>query len=268
LGITCFFFEACDKVWKDRANPTGSENHFGLFTLEGQAKYTLWEAVDAGNYAGLTLNRNPIKKSHQGNIKAMMHGVLPPPTQEDLGIYEIAKINTTQKLGEKIIEQAYIISHNALNQPSGHPSVPLKLNVWEGTCQLKISEKGIIILQSGTGAWWGAGIEIQGNVQGENLSLFENGKLHFDIKGTTKSSFNLGFQTGYYTEETLINNYVSFGFDMPYSLNEDWQHMTFNIKDLNVQGNLENVTAPIYIMGADQFDGGFIYLKNIFFTRN
>ena len=267
-GITCFFFEAFDEVWKDQANPTGSENHFGLFTLEGQAKYALWEAVDAGNYAGLTRNGNPIKKSHQGNVKAMMHEVLPPPTQEDLGIYEITKINTTRKLGEKVIEQAYIISHDALNQPSGHPSAPLKLNVWEGTCQLKISEKGIIILQSGTGAWWGAGIEIQGNGKGENLSLFENGKLHFDIKGTTKSSFNLGFQTGYYTEETLINNYVSFGFDMPYSLNEDWQHMTFNIKDLNVQGNLENVTAPIYIMGADQFDGGFIYLKNIFFTRN
>ena len=268
LGITCFFFEAFDEVWKDRANPTGSENHFGLFTLEGHAKYALWEAVDAGNYAGLTRNGKSIKKSHEGNVKAMMHGVLPPPTQEDLGIYEITKINTTRKLGDKVTEQAYIISHAALNQQSGHPSAPLKLNVWEGTCQLTISEKGVIILQSGTGAWWGAGIEIQGNGQGENLSLFENGKLHFDIKGTTKSSFNLGFQTGYYAEETLINNYVSFGFDMPYSLNEDWQHMTFKIKDLNVQGNLENVTAPIYIMGTDQFDGGFIYLKNIFFTRN
>lgn len=55
---------------------------------------------------------------------------------------------------------------------------------------------------------------------------------------------------------------------MPYSLNEDWQQMIFKIKDLNLQGNLENVTAPIYIMGTDQFDGGFIYLKNIFFTRN
>ena len=268
LGITCFFFEAFDEVWKDRANPTGSENHFGLFTIEGHAKYALWEAVDAGNYAGLTRNGNPIKKSHQGNVKAMMHGVLPPPTQEDVGIYEITKINPTRKLGEKVTEQAYIISHNVLNQPSGHPSAPLKLNVWEGTCQLKISEKGVIILQSGTGAWWGAGIEIQGNGQGENLSLFENGKLHFDIKGTSKSSFNLGFQTGYHTEETLINNYVSFGFDMPYSLNEDWQQMIFKIKDLNLQGNLENVTAPIYIMGTDQFDGGFIYLKNIFFTRN
>ena len=239
MGITCFFFEAFDEVWKDQANPTRSENHFGLFTLEGHSKYALWEAVDAGNYAGLTRNGNPIKKCHQGNVKAMMHGVLPPPTQEDLGIYEITKINPTRKLGEKVTEQAYIISHNAFNQPSGHPSNPLKLNVWEGTCQLKISEKGVIILQSGTSAWWGAGIEIQGNGLGKNLSLFESGKLHFDIKGTIKSSFNLGF-------------------DIPNSLNEDWQHMIFNIKDLNVQGNLENVTTPIYIMDTDQFNGGFI----------
>ena len=178
-GITCFFFEAFDEVWKDQANPTGSENHFGLFTLEGQAKYALWEAVDAGNYAGLTRNGNPIKKSHQGNVKAMMHEVLQPPAEEDLDLYEITKINTTRKLGEKVIEQAYIISHDALNQPSGHPSAPLKLNVWEGTCQLKISEKGVIILQSGTGAWWGAGIEIQGNGHGRKFITFRKWKASF-----------------------------------------------------------------------------------------
>jgi hypothetical protein len=27
-------------------NPLGSENHFGLFTLTGQAKYALWNLVD------------------------------------------------------------------------------------------------------------------------------------------------------------------------------------------------------------------------------
>ena len=267
-GITCFFFEAFDEVWKDQGNPTGSENHFGLFTLDREAKYALWEAVDSSNYAGFKRNENPIKKSYQGNVKALMHEVLQPPTQKELGTYEITKINSTRKLGEKVTEQVYIISHDSLSQQSGYPSATLKLNVWEGTCQLKLSENSVVTLQSGTGAWWGAAIEIQGNGKGENLSLFEDGRLHFDIKGTTKSSFNLGFQTGYYAQETLINNYVLFGSDMQYSLDEDWQHMTFKIKDLNLKGNLENVTAPIYIMGVDRFDGGIIYLKNIYFTRS
>jgi exo-beta-1,3-glucanase (GH17 family) len=267
-GITCFFFEAFDEVWKDQGNPTGSENHFGLFTLDGQAKYALWEAIDSGNYAGLTRNGNPIKKSHQGNVKAMMHEVLQPPAEEDLGLYEITKINTTRKLGEQVTEQVYIISHDSLSQEVSYPSAPLKLNVWEGTCQLKMLENGVVALQSGTGAWWGAGIEIQGNGKGENLSLFEEGRLHFDIKGNTKSSFHLGFQTGYYAQETLINNFASFGPNRAYPIDEHWQHMILNIEDLNLKGNLENVTAPIYIMGADQFDGGFIYLKNIFFTKN
>ena len=267
-GITCFFFEAFDEVWKDQGNPTGSENNFGLFTLDGQAKYALWEAIDSGNYVGLTRNGNPIKKSHQGNVKAMMHEVLQPPTKEDLGVYEITKINTTRKLGEQVTEQVYIISHDSLSQEVSYPSAPLKLNVWEGTCRLKMLENGVVALQSGTGAWWGAGIEIQGNGKGENLSLFEEGRLHFDIKGNTKSSFHLGFQTGYYAQETLINNSASFGPNRPYPIDEHWQHMILNIEDLNLKGNLENVTAPIYIMGTDQFDGGFIYLKNIFFTKN
>ena len=40
-GISCFYFEAFDENWKDAQNPGGSENHFGLFTIDGQAKYAL-----------------------------------------------------------------------------------------------------------------------------------------------------------------------------------------------------------------------------------
>ena len=34
-GISCFYFEAFDEIWKDAPNPGGSENHFGLFTIDG-----------------------------------------------------------------------------------------------------------------------------------------------------------------------------------------------------------------------------------------
>ena len=47
-GISCFYFEAFDENWKDAGNPGGSENHFGLFTIDGKAKYALWDMVDAG----------------------------------------------------------------------------------------------------------------------------------------------------------------------------------------------------------------------------
>ena len=53
-GISCFFFEAFDEPWKSAANPTDSENHFGLFTVEGEAKVcALWPLVAQGVFERL-----------------------------------------------------------------------------------------------------------------------------------------------------------------------------------------------------------------------
>ena len=77
-GISCFFFEAFDEQWKDAQNPNGSENHFGLFTLKGEAKYALWKLVDAGVFKGLGRDSVPIAKTFNGDINALMKNVLPP----------------------------------------------------------------------------------------------------------------------------------------------------------------------------------------------
>ena len=58
-GISCFYFEAFDEPWKSAANPTDSENHFGLFTVDGEAKYALWPLVKHGVFDGLTRNGHP-----------------------------------------------------------------------------------------------------------------------------------------------------------------------------------------------------------------
>ena len=77
-GMSCFFFEAFDEQWKDAKNPSGSENHFGLFTLNGQAKYALWNLVDKNIFKGLTRNGHSITKSFNGNKEALMKNVLVP----------------------------------------------------------------------------------------------------------------------------------------------------------------------------------------------
>ena len=70
-GISCFYFEAFDEPWKDANNKGGSENHFGLFTVDGQAKYAIWELVDQGIFDGLTRNGNLIKKTHGGDFEVV-----------------------------------------------------------------------------------------------------------------------------------------------------------------------------------------------------
>ena len=78
MGMSCFFFEAFDEPWKDPKNPSGSENHFGLFTVNGQAKYALWNLVDKNLFKGLTRNRQPITKTCNGNKEELMKNVLVP----------------------------------------------------------------------------------------------------------------------------------------------------------------------------------------------
>lgn len=77
-GVSCFFFEAFDEPWKDAKNPGGSENHFGLFTVNGEAKYALWELVDKGAFKHLRRAGNPIVKTFKGNKDSLLLGVQIP----------------------------------------------------------------------------------------------------------------------------------------------------------------------------------------------
>jgi exo-beta-1,3-glucanase (GH17 family) len=80
-GVSCFYFEAFDEAWKDANNPEGSENHFGLFDINGQVKYALWDLVDQGIFKGLTRGGNPITKTYNGNKEELLKEVLVPKTK-------------------------------------------------------------------------------------------------------------------------------------------------------------------------------------------
>lgn len=78
-SISCFYFEAFDENWKDAGNPGGSENHFGLINLQGQAKYAIWGLVDAGAFEGLKRGENTITKTYKGNKEQLLKDVKAPP---------------------------------------------------------------------------------------------------------------------------------------------------------------------------------------------
>ena len=80
-GISCFYFEAFDEQWKDAQNAQGSENHFGLFTLKGEAKFPIWNLVDEGVFKDLKRGGNPIIKTFDGKKEALMKTVLVPNTE-------------------------------------------------------------------------------------------------------------------------------------------------------------------------------------------
>jgi exo-beta-1,3-glucanase (GH17 family) len=81
-GISCFYFEAFNEKWKDTHNTHGSENHFGLFKINGEAKYALWDLVDQGIFKDLSRDGNPIRKTYDGNLEALLKEVELPPVKQ------------------------------------------------------------------------------------------------------------------------------------------------------------------------------------------
>ncbi|MEO1436716.1 MAG: glycosyl hydrolase family 17 protein [Bacteroidota bacterium] len=86
--VACFYFEAFDEHWKDASNPGGSENHFGLFKIDGTAKYALWDLVDQGVFEGLGRGGKPIGKTYNGNKDSLLQEILVPPVKEGTALTE------------------------------------------------------------------------------------------------------------------------------------------------------------------------------------
>ena len=77
-SVSCFYFEAFDEPWKDAPRPLGSENHFGLFDVEGTVKYALWDAYDSGVFKGMSRDGISLKKSFDGIFNEMFNTVKLP----------------------------------------------------------------------------------------------------------------------------------------------------------------------------------------------
>jgi len=269
-GISCFYFEAFDEQWKDQGNALGSENHFGLINLKGEAKFPLWEMVDEGVFDGLTRNGLPITKTYDGDKSKLMKDVLAPPIMSEMGMLEITTMNENRIVGQPVKESTYVVVHETLvpeeTNDITYSSEKLKLNAWEGTCGIEMSQDGIIELKTGTGAWWGCAIEIVGET-GENLSNFKSGQLSFEIKGSTISSFQIGFQTGSFAQGTQTNNYVNFNPESDYSITNEWKTYSIPLTELNQEADLSDVTALLFFRGDKDFDGKDIYIKNIYYSK-
>ncbi|MBT8326115.1 MAG: glycosyl hydrolase family 17 [Bacteroidia bacterium] len=81
-GISCFYFEAFDEKWKAAHSAGNSENQFGLFKINGEAKYAVWDLVDKGVFDGLTRNGNAIKKTYSGNLNELLEEVELPAMKQ------------------------------------------------------------------------------------------------------------------------------------------------------------------------------------------
>jgi exo-beta-1,3-glucanase (GH17 family) len=82
--IKCFYFEAFDEPWKDEHNPKGSENFFGLFTVDGKAKYVIWDELDKGTFEGFKRGKNKMTKTYNGSLEDLLLDVQMPPVKNEI----------------------------------------------------------------------------------------------------------------------------------------------------------------------------------------
>jgi exo-beta-1,3-glucanase (GH17 family) len=80
----CFYFEAFDEPWKDSHNPKGSENFFGLFTVDGKAKYVLWDELDKGTFKDLKRGKSKMTKTYNGNLEDLLLDVQMPSVKNEI----------------------------------------------------------------------------------------------------------------------------------------------------------------------------------------
>lgn len=270
-GISSFYFEAYDEQWKDAGHPDGSENHFGLIDLKGQAKYPIWNMVDEGVFEGLTRNGKSITKTFDGEEIKLMKTVQSPPLMSDLDDLILYETNDSRNSGQLIDEMNYIVFNPGMNSEENkeytYPSEKLKLNAWEGTCHIKrVNEE--LEVSPGSQDWWGCAIELPVELDGENLSNFNSGKLHFEIKIDGEKPFEVGFQTGYYGNGSQTNNFVVFGSEAEkYPLINEWKSYSVSLNDLDNHADLTNVKSLFYLRGHEAWEGGKIRIKNIYYSR-
>lgn len=272
-GISLFYFEAFDEQWKDTGNPHGSENHFGLINLNNEVKYPLWGIFEEKNLGEFKRSGLPLKISYEGNYKKLINDVSKPPYKSEMSLRNITTTNSETITGQPITHDKYIVTHETLipkkNNGMTFPSNSLKINPWEGTCKIEMTPQGIVEVTTGTGDWWGSALEIEGG-RGENLTNFENGFLHFDIKGNEDIEFNIGFQTGHFLEDTQIDGYISFGDKSPLKLKKDWvsYKLPIALVNKNKRVDLSNVTSILFLKGDSPRKQKKIFIKNIFYSKS
>ena len=255
-GMACFYFEAFDEPWKDGNNPNGSENHFGLFTVDGAAKMPLWDLVDQGIFEGLERFGKPIRKTLDGDTqKALEEAGLPPKQSLQASLINLS--DTAIMVGGTAMEKAL--------QPKPVLSF-LTLNPWEGSCGLTY-DKGGFMVTTGTGDWWGASVDLKEPL---DLSDYEDGFMDISIAVRTSSSFEIGFQSGLYSDGSQRSSSLIIGPDQVIKLDpsDEGLKLSLPIAKIKAETNLSDVRSPLYLKGVSNFDGGEIYIQSLVFRKS
>ncbi|WP_185976685.1 hypothetical protein [Catenovulum sediminis] len=266
--ITAFYYQPFDTHWH-HPNPANEENNFGLINTQGQVKFALWALYEQGVFEGLTRAGKSLTKTHQGQKKFILNELQAPDFVSQTPLAQSKQYNQKIQTGDAVKKQFYVLTHQTMTQNTesvSYPSRILKFQPWHNTSEIGILPNGVIKVKTGSRNWWGGTVKLDSS-KGENLSDFKSGSLHFEIKGDTSSTFNIGFRSGDPLDGTLVNNFIQMGPKGKYPLTQSWIKMSIPLSQMDKGANFKNVTEPLYFLGVSDFDGKHIYIKNLYYAK-
>lgn len=263
MGMSCFYFEAFDEPWKDQENAMGSENHFGLFDVQGHAKLPLHAELENHTFKNLGRNGSePAISTRQGN-RLLEQSLLPPfKSSVPVTLLEFPKDTLDAEIS------SFRILPIEENSEMNYPAVDLKITGWDGTCQAYADKsKSELTVIPGNGPWWGAALETQGAAM--NLGEFRNGILQYEMKSSSaNSTFELGMLSGNYGKGTQQRAGITFGNQASKKVATEWKNYSIAIATLvDDQFDLEDITAPLFLAGENSTQGDTIHIRKLRFSK-
>lgn len=253
--MACFYFEAFDEPWKDGKNPGGSENHFGLITVDGEVKMPLWDVFDTGAFQDLSRGGKALRKSLGGNEElALRHSSLPPKKSDQPAI----KVNAE---GDVV---AWATTSAEQNSPLKYLEL-YTISPWKESCSMEKGDDGELVIRAGDGDWFGGSLSTLGAL---DLSAYANGFLVLEAKGTPGATFEIGLQSGDYEAGTQRSASVTLGQNGDFELDsQSYLSIKVSMNEIAGETDLKDVRAPLYVKGLDSFQGAELRIRQARFIK-
>ena len=102
---------------------------------------------------------------------------------------------------------------------------------------------------------------------GENLSNFREGRMHFEIRGSSDVNFSLGFQTGSFLRGDQVNNFADFGPETENEIGDAWRAVELAIPSIDGGTDMTDVTNIVAFFSQEKAPDRSIFVRNIYFSQ-
>mgnify|MGYP000308780684 CR=1 FL=1 len=261
-GMSCFYFEGFDEPWKDGANPGGSENHFGIFTVNGQAKFVLHQNLEKGVFNGLGRNGQAVKPAGSVSLEAQIEKSLAPTlASEQL----ITRLNYKKSFSGDSAVGLKVLPLQSAGKKWLLPRQSVDLQPWEGSCSMEYQPlDSVVLVVPKRSNWWGGAFQLVD--ENQDLSHWNQGYLTIEYKANFDEAFTFGLLSGDFTAGTQKRAAKVLAPLGPKNSNTNWKKAKIALRLYTDSLDFTNVSSLLFVEGKQAQPGDSLWVRSIAYT--